>query len=277
MTCTATSTALAGHHADLATVVGTPPVGTTVSATDPANYSGKVASISLEKRVNGEDADSEATAVRVLAGSSLAWTFTVVNTGEVTLASVVVTDPGHAVTCPKTTLAPSEAMTCTAASTLAEAGHHLNVATVSGTPAGAPAVEATDPAHYVGLVPGLTLEKTVNDCADPCDQLPGLVLEDFAAVPDDPNVVDCPRLKWRFIVTNVGEVPLYRVRVVDPGHPPTCPKSTLAVGETMTCWASDSDAKEGGHCNVATAEAALTAEAARTIAVTDPACYTWDD
>ncbi len=94
---------------------------------------------------------------RIDAGDTIAWTFTVTNTGLVTLTKVEVTDTraGH-VTCPVTTLAPGESTTCTAddAYTItaadAKAGVVHNVATATGDCGCAAHVEA---AHAAAIVP----------------------------------------------------------------------------------------------------------------------------
>jgi len=152
MTCTASSTAIAGLHTNVGTSTGTPASGNPapVTDTDPANYTGTVASIDLEKYVNQADADTAAEAVPVPVGAALQFTFVVTNTGTIALGNVSVTDDtGMTVTCPKTTLDPGESMTCTASST-AIAGLHTNVGTATGTPAGGSAVTDTDPANYYG-------------------------------------------------------------------------------------------------------------------------------
>jgi hypothetical protein len=77
----------------------------------------------------------------------------VTNTGDIRLTGVTVTDSkGVTVTCPKTVLQPGESMTCTA-SGIAVAGQYSNVGTATGTPNGGPAVTASDPSHYKGVVP----------------------------------------------------------------------------------------------------------------------------
>jgi hypothetical protein len=175
MTCTLTSTAVDGQYQNTATVSGNPPTGTPVTASDPANYLGVTPGISLEKLVNGQDADTPP-GVLVLVCSTLQWTYLVTNTGEVALQNVSVVDdqaPGNraaaasrsviapcctnpipflSVTCPKTTLAVGESMTCTATSTAEDVGQHLNIATAQGTPAlGGPQVSAQDPAYYTAV------------------------------------------------------------------------------------------------------------------------------
>jgi hypothetical protein len=121
----------------------------TVTATDSACYFGQTASISIEKLTNGNDADAPP-GPTINVGAAVQWTYVVTNTGEVNLTAISVTDNrGVAVTCPKTTLAPGESMTCTASGT-ATAGQYSNIGTATGTPAGGTAVTASDPSHYLG-------------------------------------------------------------------------------------------------------------------------------
>ena len=60
---------------------------------------------------------------------------------------------GMAVTCPKTTLAPGESMTCTGSGT-ATFGQHSNVGAATGTPSGGSPVTAQDASHYLGYLLG---------------------------------------------------------------------------------------------------------------------------
>jgi hypothetical protein len=221
MTCTATGSAVAGQYANLGTARGTPTVGPEVSASDPSHYFGFRPLIGLEKRVNGQDADDPpGPSLRV--GSTIAWTYLVTNSGEVRLTDVGVSDDqGWAVSCPKTVLEPAESMTCTASSNALKGPHH-NVGTATGTPPAGPLVTATDPANYKGVEPGIDVEKLINGYDS--DAAPG------------PYLVVGSLLLYTYVVTNTGDMTLTGVEVTDSdGFPVTCPKTTLAPGESMTC------------------------------------------
>lgn len=57
---------------------------------------------------------------------------------------------------------------------------------------------------------------------------------------------------WTYVVTNTGDVPLTNVTVTDnQGVAVTCPKDTLAVGESMLCTASGT-AVVGQYANMGT-------------------------
>jgi uncharacterized repeat protein (TIGR01451 family) len=227
--CTATYvTTLAdvdrGFITDVATATGTPPAdpavtGTsnTVTVTGPAH----APAISITKQANR----SAFTA----AGQAITYTFTVTNTGNVTLHGVTVADsPGLAVACPATILAPDAAMTCTAThlTTLADVdrGSVTDVATTTGTPSAGPAVTGTSntvtvegPQH----APAISITKQ----ADP------------SSFPDPGQLIT-----YTFTVTNDGNVTLAGVTVSDSGLPAgavlDCPPASLARGATLTCTAT---------------------------------------
>ncbi|NJM40158.1 MAG: hypothetical protein HC853_05035, partial [Anaerolineae bacterium] len=107
--------------------------------------------IVLKKYTNGFDADVP-TGPGLLIGSAVTWTFIITNTGNVPLQDVVLTDNRiGAITCPKTTLAVGETMTCTATG-VAQAGQYANTGVVTGTNQLDPSqrVTSTDPSHYFG-------------------------------------------------------------------------------------------------------------------------------
>jgi uncharacterized repeat protein (TIGR01451 family) len=86
------------------------PVASNPSSTDTALD--QLATLQLMKQ--GEPTDANGSGV-LDAGDTIQWTFTVTNTGLVTLTSVSVDDPtAGPVTCPATTLAPGESTICTA-------------------------------------------------------------------------------------------------------------------------------------------------------------------
>ena len=105
-------------------------------------------------------------------GDTLTYTFTVTNTGNVTLSDVTVTDPLtglSALTCTPTqpaTLAPDASMTCTATYTVTQgdldAGEILNTGTASGTPPVGPPVSDDDPEDVDVPSGGVSMTKLTN-------------------------------------------------------------------------------------------------------------------
>ena len=243
-TCSATYTVTqadvdAGSIANTATASGTPPIGAPVTDTDTEVVTAtQSASIDLAK---------SATPVAVAAvGDTVAYSFVVTNTGNVTLTSVGVGDPLpglSAVVCPVATLAPGGATTCSATYTVTQAdvdaGSIVNTATATGTPPSGPAVTSTDPNTVtVGQSASIDLVKSA---------APATV----SAAGD--------ALTYSFVVTNTGTVTLTGVAVTDPLpglSAVVCPVSSLAPTASTTCTATftvlQADIDAGRIDNVAT-------------------------
>ena len=110
-------------------------------------------SVEIVKSTNGQDAN-EAPGPTIVVGSAVTWTYVVTNTGTVPLSSVsVVDDRNVIVTCPATTVAVGESMTCTG-SGVATVGQYRNVGTVTATSATGQVTD-TDASHYFGQVPSV--------------------------------------------------------------------------------------------------------------------------
>lgn len=182
--------------------------------------------ITVTKLTNGSDGPS------ILVGSTVNWTYEVSNTGNVALTAVSVSDDkGVTVTCPKTTLAVGESMTCTGSGT-ATAGDYSNLATASGT-FETQVVSATDPSSYFGANPVIQIEKT----------------------PDTQVVIEGEKANFSIAVTNTGNVPLNTIVVVDPLSTACAyTAASLAVAETVT-YTCASDAVSAGFTNTATVTA----------------------
>ena len=222
-TCTATGTAAAGQYENLATASGVNDLGQTARDSDPSHYFGESASVDVEKSTNGQDADT-APGPSITAGDRVTWGYHVTNTGNVTLSPWSVTDDqGELLACPRlVALAPGRQVFCRGGGT-ARAGQYENTGTVTaGTPSGA-TVTDSDPSHYFGVAGAIDVEKLTN--GEDADQAPGPVI-----------AVGSP-VTWAYQVTNTGNSDLTDVRVADfsAGVVVSCPQSTLAVGETITC------------------------------------------
>ncbi len=246
-TCTATYTLTqddvdAGVVDNTATVTGTDPNDTDVTSTDST-------STPIEQ-TPAIDLVKEATAVGDEAGETIDYIFTVTNTGNVTLTGITVDDPlVGAVDCLVTTLAPTESVTCTATYTLTQAdvdaGQVENTATASGLPPATPVNPEPEPVTDVDTV------------VTPIDQNPSIELVKSADTAGPVSVGD--EIVFSFEVTNTGNVTLTKVKVKDPMvGPVTCPQTTLAPGEAMTCTAEPytvtaQDVRNGEVVNRATA------------------------
>jgi hypothetical protein len=166
MVCTAESTALPCLHKNIGTVTAQIPSGHPVQDRDPAWYTALYdASLALEKRVNGEDADT-APGVELAEGALATFTFEVTNTGSVALTKIKVKDnAGPGVQCPASELEPGASMTCTSPPVTAMVGQHANTATATGETPCEDEVSASDAAHYFVPEenrPAIDVEKLVN-------------------------------------------------------------------------------------------------------------------
>ena len=191
------------------------------------------------------------------AGQSIAYSFVVTNTGNVTLTGVTVADtmtapagPNPTVSCPVTTLAPAASTTCTASYVVTQAdmnaGSVKNSATASGTPPTGPAVTSPPSAATVTATPAPAL--SVVKSASP------------TTVTAAGDTVD-----YSFVVTNTGNVTVTDVTVTDtftaPAGPEltvSCPVTTLAPAASTTCTASytvtQADVDNGSIVNSAVAD-----------------------
>ena len=107
--------------------------------------------VQITKSTNGEDAN-EAPGPTITVGNTVTWQYVIANTGTVDLTNVLVVDDRNvAVTCPATTLAAGQTMTCSG-SGVAVAGQYKNVGTVTANSASG-SVTDSDPSHYFGRAP----------------------------------------------------------------------------------------------------------------------------
>jgi uncharacterized repeat protein (TIGR01451 family) len=237
---------------------GEPVVSNPDSTVTPTAEPAPALTLTKAAALNDEDGDDLADP-----DETIDYTFVLTNTGNVTLTDVAVDDPkAGPVTCPVTTLAPGESVTCTAEPyTVTEedidAGIVRNVAVGSGQPAGGGDAVVTPPATAevpvdeggsggggaIGDAPSISLLKRAS-----------LADSDGDGLADAGEVVT-----YTFLVTNTGDTLLINVVVRDQAvGPVTCPQTTLQPGEQMTCSAApytvtEQDVDAGVVVNVATA------------------------
>jgi uncharacterized repeat protein (TIGR01451 family) len=193
---------------------------------------------------------SSTTAAVTHAGQVVPYSFLVINTGNVTLDHVAVTDTVTApsdpanlspVTCPDMTLAPGASTTCTASYTVTQAdvdhgGPVADSATVTGTPPATPADPSPVP------LPPSSPPSTTSVPVTQSRAMSVVKSSTTAAVTQAGQVVP-----YSFLVTNTGNVTLDHVAVTDTVTAPsdplnlspvTCLDTTLAPGASTTCTAS---------------------------------------
>jgi uncharacterized repeat protein (TIGR01451 family) len=232
MTCTAAYTTTqadlnVGEVTNTATAVGAPPTGADVTDTDQAVVTANQGpAIAIEKTADPTEFGA--------AGTPVTYSYRVINTGNVTLDDVRVSDP-HAglsgISCAPAlgaSLDPGDQMTCTAhyvtTQTDVNAGEVTNTATVVGTPPSGPNVTDTDQAVVIaGHDPAIQITKTASP-------------DSFGAAGTS--------ITYSYHVTNTGNVTLNNVRVTDPhaglsdlACAPT-QGASLDPGEQMTCTAA---------------------------------------
>ncbi len=191
-------------------------------------------------------------------GDEVSYEFLVTNTGNVTIDGIAVDDtlaapagPALDITCPATTLAPTDATTCTATYATTQADLDNGAITNSATAGG------TDPS-------GADVVSNESDAAVAVDQDPALTVVKSA----DPTTITTvgDTVDYSFAVTNSGNVTLTDLAVVDtltapagPALDVTCPVTTLAPADATTCTATytatQSDIDHGSIDNSAVATA----------------------
>ena len=166
-TCTATYTVTqadldAGKVTNVAGATGTPAGGSLVPPTDSQTaHATRTPVLTLEKTITSGDPYTTP-------GATIGYSYTVTNTGNVTIHAVAVSDDktDTAPVCLATTLGPGETTTCTAVHTVTQAdldaGSVTNHASAHGTPAGGTLVPPTDQATATATqAPALTIDKTI--------------------------------------------------------------------------------------------------------------------
>ncbi|MEA2715684.1 MAG: hypothetical protein QOI99_1, partial [Actinomycetota bacterium] len=213
------------------------------------------ASLTLAMTVTSTDID-----YRPGAGDPIDYSFLVTNDGDATLTNVAVVDPLPglgAVTCPSTTLAPGASTTCTSSSAYVvsqadvdNGGPIVNTATATGVdPAGPTTVESPPSSTTTPVVAGFAW-------------LQILKTKSLADTNGDNLANAGEQITYSFRVSNDGNVTITGTAVVDPLPglgPVTCPATTLAPRDEMTCTAapyvvSQADVDSGIIRNTATVE-----------------------
>jgi hypothetical protein len=172
------------------------------------------------------------------AGDTIAFTFTVTNTGVLPLSNISVSDPTiGSITCPDTTLATGDSETCTADNvytvTAADeaAGSVTNTATASGVPPGT--------TFATGSPPSSTTTPTESP-----RPLVSIIKTGVASGGFGSPLRVGQTISYTYLVTNIGNVVLTSVAVDDPAlGSVTCPAPAppgLDIGQSVTCTA-DSD------------------------------------
>jgi hypothetical protein len=226
----------AGHVTNTATAIGTTPndnnvvspsANTTITAIQTPGIHLAKSAFPTEYAVPGEE---------------ITYTYTVTNTGNVTLHGISLADDRLGViACPETTLAPGASTACQATHTTTQAdvnaGHITNTATVTGhPPTGSPVTDVASDTVTAIHVPGIQLEKSA-----------------FPATYTAP----WETITYTYTVVNSGNATLHGITLADSKLGAiACPETTLAPARSMTCHAAHvttwADVSAGHITNTAT-------------------------
>ncbi len=245
-------------HTNTVTVTAEDDEGNEVTESASASVEYSNPAISVEKWTNSVDADA-APGPEILVGSDVLWQISVTNTGDVTMTVTDISDDqGVTLVCPPTNiLNPGDTITCAGFGT-SEAGQYTNVGSASATYTDADGDVAertdTDPSHYFGASPSISIDKTTVFSGNEGDSI---------------GVLPGGAVAWKYHVENTGTVALENVFVTDDqGVTVTCPQDALAVGESMTCIGMGT-AQEGSYSNVGTASGDYSDDVGNSTTVTD--------
>ncbi|QDP96224.1 DUF11 domain-containing protein [Microlunatus elymi] len=258
-TCTATYQVTqddidAGEITNSASATGTPPGEDAEPVTSPLDDARVTAdrnpAIELDKTASPKTYSQP--------GDMIRYTFTVTNTGNVSLSNAEVTetqftgsDEGPAVSCPVGVFAPGESVECVADYTVTQSdidrGSIHNTATATADPPYDTDPPTSDPDSAVVTAdrnPAITLTKTA-----------------------DPTTVDRAgdQVTYSFVITNTGNVTLRNVGIEETKFSGSgsisqadCPVRTLAPDDKVTCTATyvvtQDDIDAGKITNTATAD-----------------------
>jgi uncharacterized repeat protein (TIGR01451 family) len=229
-----------GSVLNTATATGTPPTGPNVTDTDDETITAnQTPSIEVVKSASPQTYST--------VGQLITYSFTVTNTGNVTLSNVSVSDPLpglSSITPAPVTLAPNQSQVFTATYTITQTnlnnGSVLNTATATGTPPTGPNVTDTD-------------DETIT-----ANQTPSIEVVKSAS-PQTYSTVG-QLITYSFTVTNTGNVTLSNVSVSDPlpGLSSITPAPvTLAPNQsqvfTATYTITQTNLNNGSVLNTATA------------------------
>jgi len=229
----------AGRVVNAATATGVPPTGTPVTGEDRDT-------VRFIHRPGIEVEKAAFPAKYAVPGELITYTYTVTNTGNVTLRHVRLHDSRLGeINCPATMLAPAESMTCHATHRVTkhdvDVGRIANAATATGRPPAGPPVAGTDTETVHAIrIPGIAVAKSAAPAA-------------YHAAGE--------RITYTYTVVNTGNVTLHHLTVTDNEiHGPiACRATRLAPGEATTCRATrtvtKADVAAGRLVNVATAAA----------------------
>lgn len=236
---TANRISTAGQYRNSATFIAEEPnTAESTSAVDVSHHFGAVATMSIEKRTNGEDADLP-TGPLVPVGNQATFDYLVGNEGNVPIEITSISDDNGTPADSNDDFSPDPVLTASGfnvgdlnsnelvdldeiwnfrATRTVTTNQYTNVATVNGVHAASQATaNASDASNHFGASILIRLEKSTN--GNDADEAPG------PSIPVD----DTARFEYQ--LENVGNVPLQFVSLLDDNGTPTDPTDDFSPPE----------------------------------------------
>ena len=230
----------AGSVINIAEANGIPAGGILTPATDTETaIADQQPAMTLDKAIIGGDPYSTV-------GDLVQYTYQIVNTGNVTISNLQVTDDRIAtVSCPVTTLVPGAQTLCVGSYIVSQAdidaGSVTNIAEATGTPSGGILIPPTDTETAISIqTPLMSIDKTITT-GNPYDDI-GQSIE------------------YDYLVTNNGNVTIEALTISDDKIATvSCDATILAPGESTHCLGiyitNQDDVDNGSVTNIAEATA----------------------
>ena len=245
--------AQAGQHTDTATASGVYDGATLTDADDANYYAPPQPAIDIEKYVSvdnqqtWDDADNPP-GPQASEGGAIYFRFVITNTGNVPLSDVTLSDDVYPTSgCPAipNPLAPATSYTCTIGPEAAQLGMHRDTARTSGRYEQTTVTDSDDAHYYVPSEPAIDIEKYVS--------VDGQTTWHDADAPPGPQAMVGDPVYFRFVITNVGNVPLSDVTLTDSVYAVVgCNiPNPLLPGQSHTCIHGPVPAQAGQHTDTA--------------------------
>ncbi len=203
--------------------------------------------VSVDSQATWQDADFP-TGPQAATGAAVYFQFIVTNVGNVPLSQVTLSDSIYTLSrcSAPSQLAPGQSYTCWHGPVIAQVGQHTNTATATGV-YGPDTVRDRDDANYFAEArPAIDVEKYVS--------VDGQATWQDADTPTGPQATVGAAVYFRFVVTNIGNVPLTNVQLSDNVYGlSACPPipNPLAAGASYSCTHGPVAAQAGQHTNTA--------------------------
>ncbi|ODS41222.1 hypothetical protein BEH94_09275 [Candidatus Altiarchaeales archaeon WOR_SM1_SCG] len=188
-----------------ATVTADAPNGDDVSAWDTVTVTVIGPRLNITKTAN---------TTMVQSGKSVNYTYFIINTGDVSLVNITLTDDRYGmIACPSDTLAPGANMTCWTVQQINTTV--TNNCTITSDAPNMDDVSAWDTETVTVISPKINITKKANQTTAQYGE----------------------SVNYSYAITNTGDVNLSDINLTDDQYGDiNCPSDTLAPGANMTCW-----------------------------------------